>query len=269
MHHGGPFDACRPDRNRTKDAFAPMAAFPVNSANNTIGGSGPLNKGINLEQFHGIGTEGFHDYGSGYAPTKIQPTSFNPTNRVEPIHGEETMGLGTSTFLEGAPASRKDIQRTELESHNAEGLGRKKSIAQRIRGMSQPRPRYSESPAGPIKPPEGRFQDRSQGVTLMDGPLTSPELPRPMSSSQRTEKNPFDSQYDAAYDKKGASVQAAEAEADKSRERALSSPKRVPIERRATTDNVGGDNEPKPSGFLSRVKSLKGPRRMKSERNPS
>ena len=271
MHHDGPFDACRPDRNRKKDVLAPMSAFPANSANNTIGGSGPLNKGINLEQFHGVGTEGFHDYATSGKPSHaMQLTAFNPTNRVEPIHGEETMGLGTSTFLEGAPASRKDIQRTESESHNVEGLTRKKSLAQRIRGYSQPRPRYQDAPLPTRRSQEERFQDRSGGVTLMDGPLISPELPRPMTAG-KAETNPFDSQEDPAKEKKRASVNTTETggEPSESRSRALSSPRRKPLERRITEGNTVTSGETKPTGFLSRVKSLKGPRRIISERQAS
>lgn len=65
FHHDGPFDACNPHRNRKKDHRAPMHAFPADSANNAIGGSGPLNKTIDINQFHGRGAEGFSDYGSG------------------------------------------------------------------------------------------------------------------------------------------------------------------------------------------------------------
>src|ERR1700743_208495 len=116
-----------------------MNAFPTNSKNNTLGGSGPINDGITLEQFHGLTTEGFHAYAkTGYEPkpcAAAHAAIVNPVQRVEPVHGEETMGLGTSTFLEGAPASRQAIQRTK--SDQPEGLMRKKSLAMRIRGMSQ------------------------------------------------------------------------------------------------------------------------------------
>jgi hypothetical protein len=105
----------------------------------------------------------------------------------------------------------------------------------------------------------------------MDGPLISPGLPRP-STANKAEKNPFDSIDDGADDKKRASVKATETivEASESRNRALSSPRRKPvIERRITEGNTVPSPESKPTGFLSRVKSLKGPRRMKTERQPS
>jgi Pal1 cell morphology protein len=289
-HHDGPFDACRPHRNSKKNALAPINAFPMGSANNTIGGSGPVNPGINLEQFHGVGKEGFHDYGNVASMAPSEPTAkpframatsvVNPINRVEPVHGEETMGLGTSTFLEGAPASRQAIQRTQSEQSADGGIMRKKSIAMRLRGMSQSR-RYPDgypgsgaappgSPPTPLRSPsgsKGRFQDRSGGVTLSDGsPLGSPEPPRPGTASRTTEINPFE-KLDEVDEKKAeeASVSVAETTADGTtttgtRERGLSSPRRSNgLERRATdTDETGN---PKPSGFLSRVKSLKGNRK--------
>jgi hypothetical protein len=76
------------------------------------------------------------------------------------------------------------------------------------------------------------------------------------------ESNPFDSMYDEAYDKKGASISIAERERG-GRARAPSSPMR-PLERRITTDSADGDPENKPGGgFLNRVKSLKGGRRVR------
>jgi hypothetical protein len=280
-HHDGPFDAVRPHRNRQKDSLAPMNAFPTNSKNNTIGGSGPVNDGINLEQFHGLGAEGFHDYartGSDAKPfSAINAALVNPVNRVEPVHGEETMGLGTSTFLEGAPASRQAIQRTKSEQP-AEGLMRKKSLAMRIRGMSQSKRFTSGNSQPPPLSPDlskGLFQDRSAGIALTDGPpqIPSPTSPRPATARSTRENNPFDavtvSKHDEEYEKKGASIKAAEEELEKNggRERAPSSPRRGVLERRST-DN-GNTETDKSGGFLSRVKSLKGPKRVKSERHPS
>jgi Pal1 cell morphology protein len=300
-HHDGPFDACRPHRNSKKNALAPINAFPTNSANNTIGGSGPVNPGINLEQFHGMGVEGFHDYGTvlnhpaATNPNKpfITPAVVNPINRVEPVHGEESLGLGTSTFLEGAPASRQAIQRTQSEQNQAAaeaGVMRKKSIAMRLRGMSNSR-RYPDGypgPSGPTSPPpalksptlnKGRFQDRSGGVTLSDGALASPDAlaTRPATAGGRgTEKNPFDSlaEEDSADTKTKAEARISVAEADdefpEGRERALSSPRRGGLERRATTDmDDGGAKASAGTGFLSRVKSLKGPRRKPGDRQAS
>jgi hypothetical protein len=281
-HHDGPFDAVRPHRNRQKDALAPMNAFPTNSKNNTIGGSGPINDGITLEQFHGLTTEGFHDYAkTGYEAkpfSAVNAAIVNPVQRVEPVHGEETMGLGTSTFLEGAPASRQAIQRTK--SDQPEGLMRKKSLAMRIRGMSQSK-RFTNGAATELPPlspdlSKGLFQDRSAGIALTDGPVqpASPTPPRPGTSKSNQENNPFEavSKHDEEYEKKGASIKAAEEEMERNggRERAMSSPRKGMFERKST-DNAEGAAvaEKSGGGFLSRVKSLKGPKRVKSERHPS
>jgi len=206
------------------------------------------------------------------------PQSFNPVTRVEPVHGEETMGLGTSTFLEGAPASRKAIQRTQsdINGFGGDGLMRKKSLAQRIRGMSQSKGRYNEPIPSLREPlPTTRFQERNaNGVTLMDGPVRSPDLPRPYTADAENRK-PLDlTAHDDAYEKKSAAIKtietkgsgAEEKEIAPLRQRSFSSPKRAAPERRVTSDEVASPGADKPSGFLSRVKSLKGPRKMKSDR---
>jgi hypothetical protein len=221
-----------------------------------------VNKNIDLERFHGVGAEGFHDYaGAGIdaykRPAAERTISFDPTSRVEPVHGEESVGLGTSTFLEGAPASRKDIQRRESETQDVGmggGLGRKKSLAQRIRGISRPeRPaggfpaRYGESITSPTSPgPQPRMAQSAGG---------------PSRANKQQDSNPFDNIYDEAYDKKGASIKIAEQEQPSAgRTRAPSSPRRA-LERRVTADSA---EEPKPTGgFLNRVKSLKGGRRRR------
>jgi len=302
FHHDGPFDACNPHRNRKKDHRAPMQAFPANSANMALGGSGPVNPRLDLNKIHGLGTEGYKDYGTGYEAANKRPDpsrnfSFDPYARTEPVHGEETFGLGTSTFLEGAPASRKAIERreSELEAQQraelvAGGLGRKKSIAQRLRGMSTGRPR-APFPDGGIRSPEGRYADRSPGSVPMS-PEEPPPKFRPIPTQTQSaggpsrapvtlkdEQNPFDGLYDEAYDKKGAQIKLMEDKKDEDKdenaielstttERPLSSPRKGvgnPLERRTTADNtdeiIGSGGETKASGFLNRVKSLKGGRR--------
>ena len=129
FHHDGPFDACNPARNRKGARAAPMQAFPKDSRNMSLGGSGPNNSKLNLDQIHGTGHEAHIDYnksrlgdGFGYDQRRPNPersAGFNPLDRVEPVHGEESVGLGTSTFLEGAPASRAAIQRRATEDEFA------------------------------------------------------------------------------------------------------------------------------------------------------
>ncbi|KAH8708556.1 Pal1 cell morphology protein-domain-containing protein [Phaeosphaeriaceae sp. PMI808] len=253
IHHDGPYDAVQPHRNRKKDARAPMEAFPVDSANNSLGGSGPLNSKIDLDRIHGRGAEGFTDFGNTETDPwkKSQPvTEFSAKGRADIIHGEQSHGLGTSTFIEGAPASRKAIQE-EQEAQRAladSGLGRKKSIAQRFRGISQPR-RFGDGPR--ITSPDARYG----AATSPNGPYSAGAVSQTTSS----EKNPFFNEYDQAYDAKGASIKASESNSKD----APSSPGRNPLHRAITSDSLGSPNpEAKPSGgFLNRVKSLKGGRR--------
>ncbi|KAI5245530.1 Pal1-domain-containing protein [Aureobasidium subglaciale] len=265
FHHDGPFDACNPHRNRKRDVRAPMQAFPADSANNALGGSGPLNKNIDLDRFHGRGEDAFNDYSQSrvQAPAK-QVQSFNPADRVEQIHTEPSYGLGTSTFLEGAPASRKDLQRRESETEPSTfpgiGLTRKKSLAHRLRGLSQNRNNIT-SPDGNYAPmsPNSPGQVQSAGGRARIAATTK-------------ESNPFFSDYNDAYEKKGATIRYAE-ETKGGRARAPSSPPRNGLTRSITADSVPVPNDvPEKSsggGFLNRMKSLKGGRRARPERRGS
>ena len=283
FHHDGPFDACNPHRNRTGSQRAPMQAFPKDSANNMLGGSGPVNKQLDINQFHGRGAEGFTDYstsgipstdsthepfsagGRGQRPAAGNGIIMNTTARVEPVHGDESMGLGTSTFLEGAPASRTAIKRRESESETQTfgtigSLARKASLAQRIRGISNNRTNIG--PSGRMTSPDFVYQRTN--------------LPTSPGQSNTGENNPFFNNYNDAYEKKGARIQIAEeTRGDRmvGRARAPSSPMRnaargAALERRITNDGTtGAEGEGKTGGgFLSRVKSLKGGRRNRPER---
>ena len=261
-----------------------MQAFPKDSANNVIGGSGPVNKNINLDQFHGRGADGFADYSAAgstrnappivyepYAGTGIpyrgdarpgvdRTSSFNATAKVDLLHGDESMGLGTSTFLEGAPAARSAIQRRESDGEYATaGISRTKSIAQKIRGIRNER---KEGGQRGISSPEPRYErTTSPSETPGAGPL-----------GQIRETNPFDNAYNDAYDKKGANIKVAEQQAQDGddmmrRSRTLSNsngsiPAINVLERKATNDAFAPavpptDGEGKSGGFLSRVKSLR------------
>lgn len=265
IHHDGPYDAVQPHRNRKKDHRAPMEAFPAGSANNTMGGSGPVNQHIDLDTFHGRGADAYADFSmAAKRPEVERATSFNPKDRDDIVHGEASMGLGTSTFLDGAPASRTAIQRRESETNHEMaqgGLGRKKSIAQRIRGISQPR-RNMGDPNARIMSPEARYGNGAR----------SPGSPKVVQSaggmSRANELNPFFDDYDAAYDNKGAAIKENE-----TRDNTTSSPgqpSRNPLTRAMTTDSFEQPGESKPqSGFLSRVKSLKGGRRRPERPAPA
>ena len=293
FHHDGPFDACNPHRNRKGSQRAPMQAFPKDSANNIIGGSGPVNKTINLAQFHGQTAEGFTDYSSlgtvnpatesialepyAGAPAllksdlrpNVETVGFNTTAKVEAVHGDETLGLGTSTFLEGAPAARTAIQRRESETEVPSaggGLGRKRSLAQKIRGISNAR-NGGIGPRG-VHSPEPSYQ--SMGGTG--------EVQSAGGLAKIKETNPFFNDYDDAYEKKGARIQLAEEQLNRggsstaaegrTRTSSIGGPS---LERRLTNEVPGGgggldSGEGKSGGFLSRVRSLRGGRRTRPQR---
>ncbi|MCJ1284099.1 hypothetical protein MMC26_003430 [Xylographa opegraphella] len=281
FHHDGPFDACNPHRNRKGSQRAPMQAFPKDSTNNIIGGSGPVNKNINLAQFHGHGADAssefstagssapaFEPYAGASAPIRgdarpgvDRTSSFVPAG-AEVIHSDLTLGLGTSTFLEGAPAARKAIERRESDGEFAgSGLSRKKSIAQKIRGISNARrdgfPRTIASPEPRYERTTSPFEVQSAGGAARLGNVR--------------ETNPFFNEYDTAYEKKGASIKIAEAQdmdGATGHARAPSNstrggPSGYPLEKKITNDARLGtalqpDGESKTSGgFLSRVKSLR------------
>lgn len=257
FHHDGPFDACNPARNRKGVRAAPIQAFPKDSRNMSLGGSGPNNSKLNLDQIHGTGHEAHIDYnksglgdGFGYDQRRPDPersASFNPLDRVEPVHGEESVGLGTSTFLEGTPASRAAIQRRATEDEFAAepvGLSRKKSLAQKIRGVR----------------PATRMTSPEPGTKSPNSPLNS--------GKSENNTNPFFKDYDQEYEKKGAQI--ASAEEKQGRSRAPSSPRKgLGLERKITAESVDGGEDGKNGGggILSRMKSLKGvPRRARAER---
>lgn len=252
-----------------------MEAFPANSANMALGGAGPLNSRLDLDKFHGRGEEAFDAFGS---TRKTDTNIIDPTRRGDYVHGAESTGLGTSTFLDGAPASRRDMVRRDSEEQSSGlnaggGLSRKKSIAQRFRGMSNNRrtpdaryhqPSSSNENAIEVSPPANK-------ATSAGGPARAQ-----VNYNNDNEINPFDQDYENAYARKGAQIRIAEQERP-SAQRNLSASAAVPTSQgrgltRSVTADSGrpGSNEgEKPAsggGFLSRMKSLKGGRRARPER---
>lgn len=267
FHHDGPFDACNPHRNRQGSRRAPMQAFPKDSLNNVIGGSGPLNKRPDHATFLGNNDEeAFRDYSKGGAVEPERPPVFRQESgiinaaRVEPIHGDESLGLGTSTFLEGAPASKTAIQRRASEQNSPpEGLSRKKSLAQKIRGINGSRRDYG---------PSGRMTNPDNALYTPDPPVYTP------GGTRINDTNPFFNEFSKGDDSKKEGITIVEPEKT-GRARAPSSPRRGlgdGLQRRVTSDGSSGAEPPvaKPSAgssFLSRVKSLKGgPRRPKADK---
>ncbi|KAK5110073.1 hypothetical protein LTR62_006318 [Meristemomyces frigidus] len=280
FHHDGPFDACNPHRNAKGGRRpAPMQAFPEGSANMALGGAGPLRSRIDLDKFHGRGDEGFSDYA---VTRKTDTAIISSVHGVEPVHGDETDGLGTSTFLEGAPASRAALQRRESEDPQMDagatgagsGLTRKKSLVQRFRGMSNSR--RGGTTAG-LRSPEARYNNDvfdgsppTYTSTTANGRNLSQSAGGPSRAiyTRENEINPFDNDYDSAFEKKGAQIREQQLEepsrglvrsvtADSGAVRGSSSNE----EERGVQQSSGGGG-----GFLSRMKSLKGGRRMRVER---
>lgn len=220
----------------------------------SLGGSGPINARPDHATFMGKATdEAFNDYGISLAPpTKKDIAMFDPHARVSVIHGDETVGLGTSTFLEGTPAAKTAVEKAEQENAMTQdnGLQRKKSLAQRIRGMNRPPREFGTS--GRMTNPEGvYYRDRPSAGSM---------------SSPRGENNPFFSEYEPGKD--------GEEQISVVRKTSVSGGPMSPpmpggLERRATTDSVGHGEQSKPkTGLLGRMKSLKGgPRSRPADRD--
>ena len=278
VHHDGPFDACNPHRNKKNARAAPMQAFPDGSLNNVLGGSGPVNKKIDLDALHGRAHEGFADYNvtkriepqSEADPSSKKPTgakseerSFNAKELVEPVHGEASAGLGTSTFFEGTQVPRSQMTRRESESENTPlnpigggGLSRKRSIAQKIRGMSRQRPGMGGEPG--VTSPDGRY---------VRSPTSPQEINGVQSAGGRSrmnEQNPFFQEQDPKKPPTSGVLGRPRTASSPNRTRAPSSPKR-PLDRlRTSEDDYGmpaGKENASSGGIIGRVKSLRGKKR--------
>jgi hypothetical protein len=191
FHHDGPFDACRPHRNKNVKA-APVMAFPIDGPNNSIKGlSGNVDKNeqMNLafgnysgEQNEVLGRAGSVKRANGASPLKSgdeggliktnrigadPAASYTPSHnpgvvnfdsnvKAEPVHGVVTAGLGSSTFIDGAPAPKAALNDEFLNVNNG-GLGRKKSLVSRLRrnSNSENNSRRNSNDSGPA-PESGR-----------------------------------------------------------------------------------------------------------------
>ncbi|KAK7207883.1 Pal1 cell morphology protein-domain-containing protein [Myxozyma melibiosi] len=156
FHHDGPFDACNPHRNRI-DKKAPMLAFPADSENNSLGAPAHLlahRKGVSAAAATAV---------DGIVGDPVG--SFDVTAKTNPVHGEVSLGLGSTTFFEGTPASRAAINSSSSNSKShhdntidfskaggngdqppSSGLTRKRSIVQRLRSNSAGRDHYARPP---------------------------------------------------------------------------------------------------------------------------
>ncbi|CAI4051808.1 hypothetical protein N7582_005291 [Saccharomyces uvarum] len=153
FHHDGPFDACTPQRNKD-NKVAPVLAFPADGPNNTVGGG--TSKKSTLDEVFGRETvdedpsrlNNLQDRAYLYnkansstttldaiKPNKKNITQFDSKMKTELVHGPTTMGLGSTTFLDGAPAStaaiRQDVINHAQESRRKNSISRKKSLPRR------------------------------------------------------------------------------------------------------------------------------------------
>jgi len=197
---------------------------------------------------------------------------FDSHSKVEPVHGVETDGLGTSTFMEGTPAAASAIRReSETGEQPSGGLGRTRSIAQRFKGV------------------RNRDRSNSSGVAV-----TTPEASyvRTVSPSGRgnlsggglkkiNEQNPFFNDYDSAYDAQGEKIRAAKGNSSVTVEdkgSAPSKPMPTQLTRTVTEGSAGpqhyrsdsngsqeGRQQQQGGGFLGRMKSLRGKKKERSQ----
>ncbi|PRT57023.1 hypothetical protein B9G98_04643 [Wickerhamiella sorbophila] len=124
FHHDGPFDACTPHRNRDAEQ-GPVAAFPANGPNNSLAVEAPEVSRYKQEQVV-FGRDPDVD------PVFPEPTeSFDPTARTKPVHGTTTLGLGSTTFVDGTPASAKAIEDADHDEQIASSMGRTRSLLRR------------------------------------------------------------------------------------------------------------------------------------------
>ncbi len=152
FHHDGPFDACTPHRNKVSQK-APVNAFPADGPNNALGAlpaSESKNQAINnimgrndADDDNAIETSAsLINNGHTGLTRKVDPyaqsiIAFDTRQNAEPVHGDPSLGLGSTTFLEGSVAPRSAIleeaalSRSKTTSEG--GLGRSKSLARVLR----------------------------------------------------------------------------------------------------------------------------------------
>lgn len=149
FHHDGPFDACTPHRNQNVKA-APVKAFPADGPNTSMKATPANSDNVNLafgnyEDHNMIVGRSAREIPSQPRPLgSINPTevprmnpsvvAFDANEKSTPVHGYSTAGLGSTTFVDGAPAPRGD--EFLAPPSTAAGLGRKKSLVSRLRKNS-------------------------------------------------------------------------------------------------------------------------------------
>lgn len=150
FHHDGPFDACTPHRNKNNTA-APVLAFPVDGPNSTIGGATTKKSAMN-EVF---GVDDADDDSFLYSKQNSSKDALRSAaanhiknldakNKTQQVHGVETSGLGSSTFLDGAPASNQRTMGMNTVSQNL-GIQRGNTISYKTTDTSTFRTNYGNN----------------------------------------------------------------------------------------------------------------------------
>lgn len=248
FHHDGPFDACNPNRNKNLKK-APVLAFAKDSTAMTMAAGPPIQPVYFGDHIHGA--ESFSDYGNAMKTRPDAGTrtaSFDPATHTDPIHGYESVGLGTTTFLEGAPASRSAMlartvsdngskneirPRATSEYASSAGLGRKKSVLQKIRGA---------------------YRDRANdsAETVVGSPPSSP-------SKQKEEHSSYFLELHDVSDSKSSPARDAGLKTE------LGSNKLSPLYRPASSEGELLGSNSGPSSLIKRVKSLRVNGRKRTE----
>lgn len=152
FHHDGPFDACAPHRNKNVKA-APVMAFPADGPNNSMKASAVPKDNMDMafgnfedhnmivgrtarEHSSSIGSSQPRALGQSTELPRLTPSvvAFDANEKAAPIHGYATAGLGSTTFLNGAPAPKSEEFLSPPKPIKT--LGRKKSLVQRLRKNS-------------------------------------------------------------------------------------------------------------------------------------
>lgn len=150
FHHDGPFDAARPQRTRRHDLRnAPIMAFPRDSSNN------------NIVRSHTISASSSGVFSSAGRNTLTRKGTvsgqFGSNAKKSMVHGDASVGLGSTTFLDGAPASQEAIKE-DIQNHIRRNKSikdnRRKSIADFLRGDFELSP-VPSSPLGSGRPMGG------------------------------------------------------------------------------------------------------------------
>ena len=136
FHHDGPFDACTPHRNLNKKV-APVLAFPKDGPNSTLSGAtahkSAMNEVFGIDEDDDSYLYSRRDVGERSSSTvnaiknHSEVTQFDAKVTADLVHGPVTQGLGSTTFLDGAPAAP-----VAIEAMKQSTVGRKKSLSHRL-----------------------------------------------------------------------------------------------------------------------------------------